>query len=109
MVVSFANKHIRELCEEESVAIDLLGVELAKKLHARLADLSAINSVGNLEDIKLGLPGEINDNDSLAKYKVNLSAHKILVFCAVNTPFNNIDWYQVKRVKILEIREITHE
>lgn len=109
MVLSFANKQIRELCEEESVAINMLGKEIARKLHARLADLSAVGNVVNLTELKIGSPSEINDNDSIPKYKINLSTQKILIFCAVNVPIDIVDWSQVKRIKILEIREITHE
>ncbi|QOG03477.1 killer suppression protein HigA [Flavobacterium sp. MDT1-60] len=109
MIISFANKQIRELCEEESVAIDMLGQELARKLHSRLADLSAVNTVEDLLLIRIGLPSEINDNDDIPKYKINLSTQKMLVFCAVNVPIDKIDWSKVKRIKILEIREITYE
>ncbi|QYJ67725.1 hypothetical protein [Flavobacterium litorale] len=104
MILSFENTEIRSICEDESVAIEVLGPDLARKLHARLADLLAVKTVDMLSEIRVGSPQEINDGGNVPKYKISLSPEHILIFCAINVPVDKVDWSKVKRVKILEIR-----
>ena len=106
MIISFANKDIRELCEEESKAYEILGQETAKKLHTRLADLLAISSIGELLILKIGNPQIFEEDNNKFKYRISLSPENILLFSPVNIPLGVIDWFTVKRIKILEVRDL---
>lgn len=106
MLISFDNKKIRAICEEEEIALKEFEKEVVTKLQSRLADIAAVN---NVSDIFLGNPEEIKNNPH-PKYKIDLCDGYILIFAAnnVNVPkleSGNIDWSKVNRIKILEIKE----
>ncbi len=103
MEFSFDTKAIRQICEDENVATEKYGTELAQKLKNRLADLWAAESI---RDILVGDPGLLPNST----YKVNLSNTHRLVFGAIynEVPKNatgQIDWLNVSRIKLLKIEK----
>lgn len=106
MQIAFKNKAIRNICEDEVVAINQFGKEIAFKLHSRLADIAAAK---NVKDLVAGRPSEIENNPH-SNYKLNLSNNYILIFAANNVDLpllenKTVNWTKVDRIKILEIRE----
>ena len=108
MELAFKNKKIRQLCENEEKAKLSYGVEVAKKLQNRLADLSAAFSV---EALPVGKPREINENPSC--FTVDL-CNGYGIFFYPNHPKNpvlktgKVDWSKVRRIKIFEIKNYDH-
>jgi len=102
--IAFAEKKLRRLCEREETARRSLGVEVAEKLKARLADMRAASCV---TELVAGRPrqGASNRRKHLA---VDLSGGCRLVVCAnhrVVPKLSNgaVDWSKVNRVKVLDI------
>ena len=48
MEISFKTTQLKKLCEQKGQAEKKLGLEMAKKLRARLADLKAVSAVTEL-------------------------------------------------------------
>jgi hypothetical protein len=99
--LSFANRAIRMVCEDEDDAKAKFGLAVATELQSRLADLDAALSI---KDLLAGRPKEINDTIS---FQVQLSDGYKLIFSAnhVTNPQKDgkIDWELVRRIKITEI------
>lgn len=107
--LAFAEKSLRQLCENEAIAQRKLGVSVAEKLKRRLADMRAATSV---KDLVVGAPREL-EGACQHQIAVDLCDGYRIVFCANhnNVPFlesGAIDWTQVSRVKILRI-ECNHD
>lgn len=101
MIISFENKELRSICENESQAQTKLGLNVAMKLKNRLSDLSAANSV---KDLIAGSPSKIDDN----LYRINLIENHFILFSSnhPNPPLTDtgeINWNEVSRIKILNI------
>lgn len=106
MLISFDNRKIRKICEDEIEAQKEFGIQVSIKLQNRLADLAAANSVN---DIIIGNPSELK-NTPYSNYKVDLCNNYILIFAVnnINVSQNDdgsINWSEVNRIKILEIKE----
>jgi len=100
LVISFADKSLRQLCENETIAKRKLGIKVAEKLKRRLADLRAASYV---EDLVVGEPRELE-----GMMTVNLCDDYRIIFCANHhsTPrldTGAINWSMVNRIKILRI------
>jgi len=76
--LAFSTKSVRELCENEARAKELLGQNLAAKLKRRLADLLAASSV---KELVAGQPHELDGAQS-GDFAVNLYGQTRLLFCA---------------------------
>ncbi len=101
MIISFENKELRSICENESKAQTKLGLNVAMKLKNRLSDLLAASSVN---DLLTGYPTKIDDD----LYKVNLAENYFLLFSSNHTKnplleSGEINWDEVSRIKILDI------
>jgi toxin HigB-1 len=102
--LSFHDKDIRHICENNSFAIRKYGESIANKLKGRLADMITVDCpldlpAGNLLIFK-------NGEDYLCK--LELSEGYILLFCPIQNKVpldevGEIDWYKVNRIKILQI------
>ncbi len=100
--LAFANRSLRHICESESKAKRVLGVEVARTLKHRLADLRAAISI---EDLVAGRPHELQDSHSI---EIEIDEGVRLTFCANHNkepllPTGQTDWSKVRRVKILRI------
>jgi len=102
--LAFAEKSLRQLCENEAIAKRMLGIKVAEKLKRRLADLRAATCV---KDIVAGSPREL-EGVYQRQIALALCDDYHIVFCANHNtvPFlesGAIDWAKVSRVKILRI------
>jgi len=101
MDIEFASRDLAELCQSERRAMRELGQPGARKLFARLADLTAAAHVGELV---AGFPHPLK-GDRAGQFSVRLNGGRRLVFSAANAPVpiddaGNIDWTRVTRVRI---------
>ncbi len=98
--ISFAEKSLRQLCENGALARRKLGIKVAEKLKHRLADLRAASSV---KDLVVGRPREVEGIMS-----VDLCDDYRIILCANHNSVplldtGAVDWSKVNRVKILKI------
>ena len=101
MDIEFSSKDLAELCQSERRAMRELGQPGARKLFARLADLTAAAHVGELV---AGFPHPLQ-GDRAGQFSVRLDGGRRLVFRAANAPVpvdddGSIDWTRVTRVRI---------
>jgi toxin HigB-1 len=102
--IAFAEKALRHLCENETKAQRVLGLDTAKKLRRRLADLRAATSIS---DLVAGRPRELG-GPCPRPIAVDLGEGARMVFSAahnVNPLLESgcVDWPKVSRIKILRI------
>lgn len=101
--ILFLTPGLRRLCEQQKVAVRKLGSDSARKLRARLADLSAADSVSGLVT---GRPHPLT-GDRAGQFAVSLSGGTRLVFEPANEPVplaireGSVDWTRVTRVRIV--------
>lgn len=101
MELSFDTKELREYCEDKKASVNKYGNELTEKLHARLADIDAAQSV---LELVAGNPLELEEGI----YKVDLWESYSLYFRSNHTQTptlgnGSINWPEVSRVKIMNI------
>lgn len=99
--ISFANKQLREICENETVAKEVYGDLCAKKLFSRLSDLRASETI---YDVLAGNPTKVN----ALEISITLDNKSKLIITAnhISNPLtdkNEIDWDRVSRIKIIDI------
>jgi len=102
--LSFTNTEIRKICEDNTVAKETYGQEVAYKLKSRLADLIAAD---NVMDLPVGNIFMYNNGDAY-KCKIDLSGGYKIIFCQnhVKVPLDDngeTNWSKVSRIKILQI------
>lgn len=104
--LAFHTKSIRQLCESQRYADRQLGLELARILRSRLADLRAAACVS---DIVVGCPREV-ERVPHRHFAVDLTDGVRLVLCANHMVIpvlgdGSVDWSNVSRVKILGLED----
>lgn len=102
--LAFAEKPLRQLCENETIAKRKLGIRVAEKLKRRLADLRAATCV---KDLVVGRPRELGDAYP-KQIAMDLCDGYRIVFCTNHNTdplleSGAIDWEKVSRIKILRI------
>jgi proteic killer suppression protein len=107
--ISFADKLLRQLCENEAIAKRKLGTKVAEKLKRRLADLRAATCIKDLATVR---PYEL-EGIHQKQIALDLCDDYRIVLCANHNSVplldsGAIDWSMVNRVKILRI-EGTHD
>lgn len=106
MELSFEQKSLRHLCEDQSTAERELGEPTATKLRARLADFRAIERINELP---VGNP-QIYGNPAEARMSIDLGSNYKLIFCANHNKVpiansGNVDWSRVSRIRILGVEK----
>jgi hypothetical protein len=101
LVLSFASKSLREICEDEEPATRL-GKNVIRSLRHRLADLEA---AGSVKDLIAGYPRK---RSSSGNYQLTLSDGFCLEFSAnhIKNPVGKneeVDWSRVNRIQIMRI------
>ena len=101
MEIHFKDKKLRELFEKQAVATKKLGDIGARKLRARLADLTAVTCV---TELVAGNPHPLK-GDRLGQFALDLAGGWRLVFASANEPVPrredaSIDWSAVTIVCI---------
>lgn len=104
MHISFHSKHLRDICEIESYANDVLGSQLSSKLIKRLFD---INASKNVWELPVGNP-VTSFQDGEEYIIVALNSIISMGFVCVHAqppkkPDNSIDWDMVRRIKLMFI------
>jgi hypothetical protein len=102
LVLAFASKSLRDICEAEEEAVRRCGKIVAASLKHRLADLEAAPTV---VDLIAGRPRLQNPS---GKYVIRLATEFCLEFVAnhVKNPVDkdgNVDWKKVSRIQIVRI------
>lgn len=105
MEISFKNKGLKDLCEQASLAQRKLGTNMARKLHARLADLIAAPSMADLP--QAGRP-HLLKGDRAGEFALDLVHPQRLVFEPAHSSVplsedGGIDLSRVTRVCIIWI------
>jgi len=98
--IIFSNKNIRELCEQEKIAVKKFGTACARKLWLRLQALEAAACVGELV---AGRPHPLK-GDRAGQFALDLEGARRLVFSA-QEPYpeqqdGSVDWPRVAAVCI---------
>ena len=101
MQLAFETRQLRDICESENGAEQLLGTETAKELKRRLADLRAAACVGDLPS---------GGQAGAERYFFTLSDGSIveLVPNHLKNPLldsGEVDWRKVVRLKLIRIGE----
>jgi proteic killer suppression protein len=108
VIIAFSTKKLRSLCEFQTKAEREYGLEVAKQLRARLADLREAETV---LELPAGRPREI-DGAPHKNYALDLADGYWLVL-SVNhgkvpvLKTGGVDWARVSRIKIQKI-EVCH-
>lgn len=102
MKISYSNKKLEKLCEQQKTMERKLGTNSANKLRARLSDLEAAERV---TDLIVGSPHELT-GDRAGQYSLRLAGGDRLVFKPDHDPVpvkkeGGIDWSRVTKVKIV--------
>ena len=108
MQITYANKAIQRLCEEDKHQRKHLGEKRVKRLRVRLGELRAEENVSKL---LYGNPHPLSE-DRAGQFSVDLDGPMRLLFEPTDQPpptleAGGIDWQQVSSVRILEIED-TH-
>jgi hypothetical protein len=98
---TFGSIELRRICENRRRAINVLGIEPARELEQRLADLAALTTAAELSDL---FPYHIVAR-SPSERALRLDAGYDLAFCAghVDVPVlkdGSTDWTRVSRIRI---------
>lgn len=102
--LAFTKKSLRDVCESQIRAERVLGVNVARALRARLADLRAAASV---DDLVAG-PPQIVQSEPPGRVALPLGEGICLAFCgnhrAVPTADSGqVNWSKVNRIKIVHV------
>lgn len=102
--LAFQDERVRQLCESPISARRAFGPDVARTLHARLADLRAANSVFDV--LNLGLAKQRSSHPH--RIFVDLGSGNVLhaqacIHPEPNLPPGELDWKQVSRLKVLSI------
>ena len=103
MIVAFETEELRRICEDSAVARSTLGDDVAANLAARVADLRAAPTIG---DLPVGRPRV--GGPELELLTVELGSATRMVWVANHsrpskTPEGKIDWDRTNRIRLLEI------
>ncbi|BAY91436.1 putative killer suppression protein HigA [Tolypothrix tenuis PCC 7101] len=104
MEITFGDRKLQKLCEQQDLAQRKLGANCAKKLRTRLADLAAVSCV---TELVMGRPHPLT-GDRAGEFAVDLEGGTRLVFKPDNEPIplnedGSIDWSKVTAVCIVFI------
>lgn len=100
MTVSFEDKQIREICEDQYIAESEIGFSSSIKLHDRLADIVAASSIN---DLIVGNLKEIQDKNGVI-YKIDICELYELVFKSNHIPTQTIVTGPIERININKIK-----
>lgn len=106
METQFDTKELRNACEQEAAAIELLGVMAAETLMVRLSDIWAAEAIS---DVVAGNP-QYGQHGGVDCIRFSLGDGAVLTLTPNHsTPrFNdagNTDWVNVRRVRVVSLKE----
>jgi hypothetical protein len=102
--LAFATRNLRRICENESVAREILGVGVAAKLKARLADLDSARTLAEVVVGHLRPAGSARCPDLF----LDLTAEKRLVLRVNHSKLplredGAVEWGRVDRVRLIRL------
>ena len=105
MEIQFDTKELRDVCEQEAVAIDQLGMMAAETLKLRLADLRAAEAIS---DVLAGNPQQ-GQHDGMDCFRFSLNEESVLVLTPNHMKpriddAGGTDWPQVRRVRVVYLK-----
>ena len=103
MIIAFETKRLREICEDNAVAVKELGSPAAEALQQRLADLRAAETIG---DLIVGSPRASGTDGATLTITLTETAHTVWAANHVNPPRDQtgrVDWTRTRRVRLLQI------
>ena len=105
MEIQFDTKELRDICEQEAVAIELLGVMAAETLIRRLADLRAAEAIS---DVVAGNP-QLGEHGELECFRLSLAEESVLVLTPNHSKprldnAGKTDWPMVRRVRVVSLK-----
>jgi proteic killer suppression protein len=106
MKVSYEDEDVEALCKHNKVAVKKLGMESAKKLQRRLAELHA---AGVVSELAIGRPHPL-EYDRAGQFAVDLHKGTRLIFRPTRKPpplraDGSIDWSLVAEITIIETED----
>ena len=107
MDVDFADDRLRALCNEQRALTRQFGREGAKKIRARLDDLSAARTLADMRS----LPGHCEELRHQRKGQLSVRVHQAyrIVFVpqepVVTLPDGSLDWTATTAVRIVGIED----
>lgn len=108
MTIGFRTKKLQKACSQQKEGVKAYGAECARKLRARLADLSAAPS---LEAMR-GLPGRTHElkGERQGELAIDLKHPFRLVFVPDHDPVpetedGGLDWAQVTDIEVIAIED----
>ena len=104
MDITFRDRKLQKLCEQQAVAQKKLGKDCAQKLRSRLVDLQAVSSV---QELLVGKPHPLK-GDRQGQFALRLEGGTRIAFESANDPVpykadGSIDWAKVSAVCIVFI------
>jgi proteic killer suppression protein len=104
MQLEFATADLRVMCEDSRCAQRTIGAGSARRLQARLADLLAASTLG---DVKAGRPHPLR-GDREGQYALSLSGGCRLVLIPIDDPIprigdGSVSWANVTAARIVFI------
>ena len=101
MRIAFRTRNTRRLCENQAFAEKQLGISVAALLRARLADIVAASSIG---DLIVSAPEKMEDGvilmrlgpDAYLRLKANHNPAPML-------PNGELDWFKVRRLQVIKV------
>jgi hypothetical protein len=105
LIVSFHTRELLEQCSSLEKAEHLHGAAVAQALISVLADIEALDNCSVLLDL-FGEDAKITEDDMISlKFGSNHCASFVAVGAKlVRIPDGNLDWRQVQRLKLIEIK-----
>jgi len=103
MIIAFDSKKLREICEDDAVAVKELGSPAAEALRQRLADLRAAESI---RDLLVGNPRTSGAENATLTIDLTAAARTIWSQNHTTPPrtsLGDIDWERTGRVRLVEI------
>jgi plasmid maintenance system killer protein len=106
--LSFHNKDIRLICEDEDQAKTTYGAEITGNLQKRLSDILAAKTWSELQ----GLPGKLTrvSDKPYSDYRLDIGeGHWIFITCGHPKPpikDEDFDWQKIARIKVVKIEKM---
>lgn len=106
MEIAFSTRELRDLCELEATAIELLGVSAADALKNRLSDIHAAD---HIQDVLAGRPRNVRSGTN-DYYQLDLADQYVLTVTANHAEprisgDGKTDWPRVRRVKVMSVEK----
>lgn len=107
MVFSFDNQELKDICENEQLALERFSPEFTMNLQSCLAEIEAVKNLGDLPETLWNKPTVIQNGSFVASFPIGNEGARFL-FTHNHTPNrqSHIDenWSNVSRIKLLKIK-----